>query len=212
MALCERCGHEMPDTAAVCPSCGTVASASWPGAPSPDTFGQNPSSSPSSYYAQGYSQQYGYSEPQPQTDYAQAQGGYAQQQEQMYAQSQPYQMLPIMVNINMPVVTPVAAPRSAATVVEVLLTIFLGIYGVGWLMAGEITTGIILLICSIFLYWPVVVLGTIFTFGLGLICIVPLAIGAIILNAVLLSDKMKRKATAYVLVQPVQPIRPFPPR
>jgi hypothetical protein len=39
--------------------------------------------------------------------------------------------------------------------------------------------------------------------GIGLACLVPLAIGAIILNAILLSNTIKRK-TAYILVQPMQ--------
>src|SRR5258708_30551829 len=75
MTLCERCGKEMPDTAAICPSCGTASSISRPGPISPTGEGQNPPSSPSPYYAQGYSQQYNqvplYS--QPQSDYAQQQ-------------------------------------------------------------------------------------------------------------------------------------------
>jgi hypothetical protein len=117
---------------------------------------------------------------------------------------------PISVNINMqaPMVPVASSSNSGATVVEVLLTIFLGIYGIGWLMAGETTTGIILLICSFLLYWPIMILGTIFTLGIGLACLVPLAIGAIILNAILLSNTIKRK-TAYILVQPVQV---YPPR
>jgi hypothetical protein len=105
-----------------------------------------------------------------------------------------------------------AAPASAgnpgAIIVEVLLNVFTGIYGVGWLMAGETTTGIILLVCSILLYWPVMVLGAIFTLGVGLLCLIPLAIVALILNPILLNNTIKRK-TAYILVQPIQT---FPPR
>ena len=112
---------------------------------------------------------------------------------------------PISVNVN--IAAPVAPGNSAAIIVEVLLNIFLGVYGVGWLMAGETTTGIILLICSILLYWPVMVVGTIFTLGLGLICLIPLAIAALILNPILLNSAIKRK-TAYILVQQVQTIPP----
>jgi hypothetical protein len=205
MTLCERCGKEMPDTAAICPTCGTASSISRPGPIAPTGEGQNPPSSPSSYYAQGYSQQYNqvplYPQPQP---------GYAQQQQQQPGYNQPYQVPPAMyqpvsVNINMqaPIVPVASSGNSGATVVEVLLTIFLGIYGIGWLMAGETTTGIILLICSFLIYWPIMILGTIFTLGIGLACLVPLAIGAIILNAILLSNTIKRK-TSYILVQPMQ--------
>jgi hypothetical protein len=102
---------------------------------------------------------------------------------------------------------PASPGNPGAIVTEVLLNVFLGIYGVGWLMAGETTTGIILLICSILLYWPIMILGTIFTVGLGLICLVPLAIVALIINPILLSNAIKRK-TAYILVQPLQVIPP----
>jgi hypothetical protein len=81
----------------------------------------------------------------------------------------------------------------------VLLNIFLGIYGVGWLMAGETTPGIILLICSLLIYWPTVIFGTIFTLGTDLICVIPLEIGFIILNAVLLNNALKRKAQVVVV-------------
>src|SRR5713226_5695682 len=53
-------------------------------------------------------------------------------------------------------------------VVEILLNLFLSLYGVGWLMAGEITVGVILLIGSLILYWPALIFGIIFTFGLGI--------------------------------------------
>ncbi len=88
---------------------------------------------------------------------------------------------------------------SGAVLVEVLLNIFLGIYGVGWLMAGETTPGIILLICSLLIYWPTVIFGTIFTLGTDLICVIPLEIGLIILNAVLLNNSLKRKAQVVVV-------------
>ena len=109
--------------------------------------------------------------------------------------------------ININIVNPVygnPAPQKNNTplIVEILLSIFLGIYGVGWLMAGETTVGIILLICSFFVYLPVLILGTILTVGFGIICIGPLAIGAIILNAVMLNNVLKRKATQYIYMQP----------
>ena len=85
--------------------------------------------------------------------------------------------------------------------VEVLLSLFLGIYGVGWLMAGETTTGIVLLICSFVIYWPFVILLIVFTLGLGLFCVVPLGIGAVILNAVLLNSRLNRKAAQITMVQ-----------
>lgn len=211
MITCERCGREMPDTAAICPSCGTISSYARPGLTSPTDYGRNPSPSPTPEYQSGYPPQ---TYP-PQQGYA-PQSGYTQQQYQapqsgygqFYQAPQPVMYPPVSVNINMQPAVPVASStNTAAIVVEVLLNLFLGIYGVGWLMAGETTTGIILLICSIVLYWPIMVLGIIFTLGFGLICLGPLAIGGVILNAVLLNNLIKRKTT-YILVQPMQTYPP----
>jgi hypothetical protein len=91
--------------------------------------------------------------------------------------------------------------NSGALIAEILLSLFVGTYGVGWLMAGETTTGIILLICSFVVYWPFMILGTIFTLGIGLICLGPMAIGAIIVNAILLNNLLNRKAAQMVMVQ-----------
>ena len=94
-------------------------------------------------------------------------------------------------------VTVVNGPSKSNTpvIVEVLLNLFLGTYGVGWLIAGETTTGIVLLICSFVLYWPILIGIAVFTLGFGLFCDVPLWIGVVILNAVLLNGALNRKAT-----------------
>ena len=68
-------------------------------------------------------------------------------------------------------------------------------------MSGETTIGVILLICTFVLYWPIMLLGIIFTLGLGLFCLGPLAIGAIILNAILLNNTLKQKAAQVVMMQ-----------
>jgi hypothetical protein len=121
-----------------------------------------------------------------------------------------YQQPAPVVNINVGGVTGVVAPtvNNTPVIVEVLLNIFTGIYGVGWLMAGETVPGIVLLICSILLYWPIMIVAFIFTLGFGLICTGPLAIGAIILNAILLHNSLKSKA-AVVVMQPVQMMPPM---
>ncbi len=82
-------------------------------------------------------------------------------------------------------------------IIEVILSLF-GIYGIGWLMAGETTTGVILLICSFVVYWPLLVLIAVFTFGFGLACDFPLAIAAIIINAVLLNKTLAKKPSQEV--------------
>lgn len=205
MSICERCGKEMPANASVCPYCGTASSISRSGMGVPKEYEQPPSTYSSPAYAQGYGPQPLYSQPQP-----------AYSQQQVYS-TPPVGYPPVSVNVTIgaPVtpVMPVASSggNTGAMVAEILLNLFLGIYGVGWLMAGETTTGVILLICSFFLYWPIMVLGAVFTLGLGLLCLGPLAIGGIILNAILLNNTIKRK-TSYVLLQQVQQVQMMPPR
>ena len=223
MISCERCGKEMPDNMAICPACGTITSA-MQGRPQPPTnHGPYPSDGPPIGYGQGYSPQPGYRQP-PQPGYPPVQQGYMQQPQPGYMQppqqgymqppqpgygySQPYgnPSFPGAVNINIAnnqQVNVAAVPSntsSAAVVVEVLLSFFLGIYGVGWLMSGETTIGVVLLICSFVVYWPVLIVGTILTLGIGLFCLGPLAIGAIIFNAIMLNNALKRRATTVQLV------------
>ena len=177
---CESCRGILPDNAFVCPICGAATSASQPRPQLPSyTPPQQAFMPPQQNY--GYAPQYG-SIP-PQQNY-----GYAPQQA----------FMPPGVNVT---VVNNANKNTTPVLVEVLLSLFLGIYGVGWLMAGETTTGIVLLICSFVIYWPFVILLIVFTLGLGLFCVVPLGIGAVILNAVLLNSTLNRKATQITIVQ-----------
>jgi len=84
-------------------------------------------------------------------------------------------------------------PRRAdgtAVAIEAILAFF-GIYGIGWLMAGETTTGILLLVGS-FVWWGVAIVLTAATFGAGLICLAPLNIIFLILSAVLLANHSRQ--------------------
>lgn len=91
--------------------------------------------------------------------------------------------------------------NDGALVAEIILSLF-GLFGIGWLMAGETTVGVILLICSVIIYWPIMILGTIFTFGIGLLCLGPIAIAAIIVNIILLNNVLNRKAAKFVVMPP----------
>ncbi len=189
MMNCESCRGILPDNALVCPNCGAATSASQPRPQLPSyTPPQQAFMPPQQNY--GYAPQYG-SIP-PQQNY-----GYAPQQ--AFMPPQPYPP-PYPPGVNVTVVNN-ANKNTTPVLVEVLLSLFLGIYGVGWLMAGETTTGIVLLICSFVIYWPFVILLIVFTLGLGLFCVVPLGIGAVILNAVLLNSTLNRKATQITMVQ-----------
>src|SRR5258708_4588554 len=190
---CERCGTGLPDYAVICPTCGTITSTAQGPTPPPATgYGQY---APGGYsgppqqqasYGQGYGPQPGYTPPQQ--NY-----GYAPQPNVVYH--------PGPVNVFVNNAPPVRNKDSGPLIAEILLSLCLGIYGVGWLMAGETTTGIVLLICSFVVYWPFIILGTIFTLGLGLFCLWPLAIRAIIVSAVLLNHPFNPKAPQLTIVQ-----------
>jgi len=91
--------------------------------------------------------------------------------------------------------TPVHSTKNnTPLIVEILLNLFLSLYGVGWLLAGEIRVGVILLIGSFVLYWPALIFGILFTFGLGIFSFGALALGLVILNAILLNNYLNRKA------------------
>ena len=198
---CERCGSEIADTAIICPQCG----ASLPkkvrynaGQQPVTNYGQYLEGSASSY-------QKGYTAP-PKTPFMYKD---TRESPQLNPQVPPQpHMIKQMRYVGPPAspglnVVRVSTKNTNALIIEIILSLF-GLFGVGWLIAGETATGAVLLVCSIFIYWPIIILGTIFTFGLGLICLGPLVIGAIILNILLLNKVLERQATQYVITpQPV---------
>ena len=94
---------------------------------------------------------------------------------------------------------------DSATIVEILLSLF-GVFGVGWLLGGETTIGLILLICSFVIYLPLLFVGTILTFGLGLFCLGPLAIVAIIINGVICHRTLKQREARLLFMQQPYPV------
>ncbi|MGB8344793.1 MAG: hypothetical protein WCD86_07910 [Ktedonobacteraceae bacterium] len=130
----------------------------------------------------------------PQPNYMPPQPGYMPPQPQ-YAPPQPNYMPPQQPGgVNVTVVNTGTTQQSkTGLIVEIILNLF-GIYGVGWLISGETTVGIVLLICSFVVFWPTVILLAVLTLGFGLFCDFPLGIGLLILNAVLLNNALNRKA------------------
>jgi hypothetical protein len=214
--ICQQCRNEIAENAIICPVCGTLKSplSQQPGKdqayPQGD-FQQPPENY--GYYQQnnrgGY--QGGYAPPPPQQPINQ-QGyqGYVPPQQNYryvppYSTNQGYTS-----NINVTVINNSSGGKNDGALVAEIILSLLGIFGIGWLLAGETTVGIIMLLCSIFLYWPIMFFGTLFTFGFGLIFLGPLMIASIIINAVLLNNAIKRKAAPFVIVQ--QPPMQMPPQ
>ena len=195
MTTCERCGNDMPDNLAICPKCGTVTSEA--------KDNVSPTTSYGSYSERYYSQSPIYAE-NIQRDYvtSHSQENILQQRNYSYGQSYGtppmYQQAPFNATVF-------NTSNSTPLIVELLFSIFLGIFGIGWLMSGEVVIGVILLVCSLFIYLPLLIISifiAFFTFGFSLFCTGPIMIGAIILNAILLNNKLKRKASTYMPIPP----------
>ncbi len=88
---------------------------------------------------------------------------------------------------SFPAPFPATFPQAtvSALLIEILFNC-LGLYGVGWLLSGNTTVGVLLLVGSLVL-WPLMGLCIILTMGLALLFVAPLALGLIVCNAVLLS-------------------------
>lgn len=195
MMTCERCGKEIPDNIAICPNCGTVTSTVRSRTQPPTKHGPYSGSYidvPPDY---AYPPRQNYATP-PLKEYSSPQ--------QNYGYGQPYNAPP-MYQSAFYNVTVVNTTNNTPLIIELLLSIFLGLYGVGWLMAGETAIGVILLVCSVFIYLPLFFVSIFiapFTFGFSLLCTIPMVIGAIVLNAILLNNRLKQKAAQYMTAQP----------
>ena len=195
MATCVRCGDDMPDNLALCPNCGTVTSKAKDNISPATSYGSNPGNYDSQppIYAENIQQDHVHPHSQ---DFHFLQ--------QNYSYGQPYNASPMYQQTQFRF-TVFHVSNNTPLIVELLLSIFLGIFGVGWLMAGEVVIGIILLACSLFIYIPLLIISifmAFFTFGLSLFCTGPMVIGAIVLNAILLNNKLKRKASSYMPIPP----------
>ena len=195
MITCDRCGNDIPDNLTICPSCGTVTSKAKDNIPPVTSYGS---------YSDRYPNQSPVNAENIQQDFV---GSHIQKnnvQQQIYSYGQAYNAPPIyqQAQFNVSVFN---MNNNTPLIVELLFSIFLGIFGIGWLMAGEVAIGIILLVCSLFIYLPLLIISifiAFFTFGFSLFCTGPLVIGAIVLNAILLNTKLKRKASSHMPIPP----------
>jgi hypothetical protein len=195
MTTCERCGNDMPDNLAICPLCGTGTSKAKDNVSPTTSYGS---------YSDRYSSQSPMHPENFQQDYVTPHSQEYNLQQQNYSYRQSYNTPPMYQQAPFHF-TVFSTSNRTPLITELLLSIFLGIFGIGWLIAGEVAIGIILLLCSLFIYLPLLIISifiAFFTFGFSLFCTGPIIIGAIVLNAVLLNNKLKRKASSYMPMPP----------
>ena len=88
-------------------------------------------------------------------------------------------------------VAPQARPVNTTPVIVEAILAFFGIYGVGWLIAGETTIGIVLLIAGF--VWDAIFVVAAFTV-IGLCCVVPLQLIFVALSAFQLNNRLRMRA------------------
>ncbi|HEY4384555.1 MAG TPA: hypothetical protein VGN34_08800 [Ktedonobacteraceae bacterium] len=204
--ICKRCGNETPNTTTICPRCGTVIVQAQAKQPATDyrSFLSGEMARIPPYQQDGYRQPQAGNNAAPYTSYIPS------------GQSHPPTYHPVSTQYmpGPPVQVTVIDSSKNDTILatELILSLF-GIFGIGWIIGGETILGISLIVCSFFIYWPIMILGAAFTLGTGLIFLGPLAIAAIIVNAILLHATLKRKAQrALILQQQAMHIPPLPPQ
>ena len=88
-------------------------------------------------------------------------------------------------------VAPQARPQNTTPVIVEAILAFFGIYGVGWLISGETSIGVALLIAGF--VWDAIFVAAAFTV-LGLCCVVPLQLIFVALSAFQLNNRLRMRA------------------
>jgi len=182
--VCERCGHEITGNSSnmLCPICGTA-------------IGKQTSAQSLSSYMRAFQNSARERSLPPHGEFPRSQRT-SQPHEQLSKDGSKYvsRLFHAANAINVPPMESFSSARSYENVltIEFILSL-LGIFGIGWLLAGETIVGILLLTGSIVIYWPLMIWGTLVTFGFGLICLGPLAVTCVMCNALLLNLCLKRK-------------------
>jgi hypothetical protein len=76
-----------------------------------------------------------------------------------------------------------------AVIIEALSAVF-GLFGLGWMMAGRTSTGVLLVLGGL-LWDGIAIAGTHVTLGVGACCFIPLHVVFVVLSTVLLSNYIK---------------------
>jgi hypothetical protein len=83
-------------------------------------------------------------------------------------------------------------PRSL--IVEIVLSLCIGIFGVGWLLIGNRRVGTFLLVSSLIFYAPLLIVSYALaysSYGLSILCTGPFITGAVALNAFILHKNIQ---------------------
>jgi hypothetical protein len=195
--VCERCGSEIADNSTICSVCGTVQTARNvpPAHTSYGAYPQYSSEEALPYQREQHPPTYAVPSQSYQAAPSSRPGSYAPP----YQTAKAYQRR----GPNPPWTNGVtfSNKNSTALIAECIFSL-IGLFGIGWLIAGETAVGLVLLLGSILVYWPIMIFGTILTLGFGLICLGPIAIAAIIVNILLLNSVLNRKTTSFTMRPP----------
>jgi hypothetical protein len=206
MTLCTQCGKEIAEERANCPSCGTslsenhIGSEAMPGSILPVQKNKKTFPFDSLYeeyipqLAPIYERNYA-ARPTKPVDTSSQEVSAGEQEKASTS-------IPNDSGMPAPARTPITFTErffrvnsNAPLIVEVLLSLFTGIFGVGWLLIGNKRTGTLLLATSLIFYLPLLILSyglAYFSYGLSLLCTGPFTIAAILLNAFMLHKTMQR--------------------
>jgi hypothetical protein len=88
-------------------------------------------------------------------------------------------------------VAPQARPRDTTPVIVEAILAFFGFYGIGWLISGETTIGVALLIAGF--VWDAIFVAAAFSV-IGLCCVVPLQLIFVALSAFQLNTRLRMRA------------------
>lgn len=140
------------------------------------------------YYPQSgpLPQQPGYyppSGPLQQQGYYPQSGPLPQQYPGYYQPPQPIVMVP-------PVVVQ-SDNGTLAIILEVIAGLF-GLYGIGWLVGGFNDTGVKILVGGL-IWWIAAIFISVFTLGIGLLCIWPVDLIIMIVSVINLSNRLKQR-------------------
>ena len=207
MIVCTHCGKEIAEPRTSCPSCGTSLAGTQvnPGTEAMTgpilPVGKSAKPSPFDSLYEEYIPQLG---PIYDRNYAARpvhRADTTSQKAPVGEQEKAYEATPIDIPPDVPAPLtfrerffPINTKRSL--LLEVLLSLCVGIFGIGWLLIGKKRAGTFLLVTSLIFYVPLLIISyalAYFSYGLSILCTGPFVMGAVVLNAFMLHKTTQYK-------------------